>query len=53
MVGRIVVGDPGNGPGTKPFGYAQGEHWRPVPEAARKAFAPVGEILKKGVVRMP
>ena len=53
MVGRIVVGDPGNGPGTRPFGYAQGEHWRAVPEAARKAFAPVGEILTKGVVRMP
>jgi plastocyanin len=51
MVGRIVVGDPGNGPGTKPFGYAPGEHWKPVPDAARKAFPPVAEILQKTTVR--
>ena len=38
MVGRIVVGDPGDGPGTKPFGDAPSEHWKPVPEAARKHF---------------
>jgi plastocyanin len=51
MVGRIVVGDPGDGPGTKPFGYAPGEHWKPVPDAARKAFPPVAEIVQKATVR--
>ena len=51
MVGRIVVGDPGNGPGTKPFGYAPSEHWKPVPDAARKAFPPVAEIVQKTTVR--
>ena len=50
MVGRIVVGEPGDGPGTKPFGYAPNENWTSVPEAARKAFPSVDEILKKGTV---
>ncbi|RIK91087.1 MAG: hypothetical protein DCC72_11150 [Burkholderiales bacterium] len=50
MVGRIVVGEPGDGPGTKPFGYAPNEHWTPVPEIARKAFPSVDQILKKGSV---
>ena len=50
MVGRVVVGEPGNGPGTKAFGYAPSEHWKPVPDAARKAFAPVTEIMQKGTV---
>jgi len=50
MVGRVVVGEPGNGPGTKPFGYAPSEHWKPVPDAARKAFAPVTEIMQQGTV---
>jgi plastocyanin len=53
MVGRIVVGDPGDGPGTKPFGYAPNEHWKSVPEVARKAFPSVTEILQKGAVRGP
>jgi plastocyanin len=53
MVGRIVVGNPGDGPGTKPFGYAPNEHWKPVPEAARNAFPPVAEIMQKGIVRLP
>ena len=52
MVGRIVVGEPGDGPGTKPFGYAPGEHWKPVPEVARKAFPPIADILQKGIVRV-
>ena len=52
MVGRIVVGDAGDGPGTKPFNYAPGEHWKSVPEIARNAFPPVGEILQKGAVRV-
>ena len=52
MVGRIVVGNAGDGPGTKPFGYAPGEHWKPVPQIARDAFPPVAEILRKGAVRV-
>lgn len=50
MVGRIVVGDPGDGPATKPFGYAPSERWQPVPEAARKAFPSVDEIMREGTV---
>jgi plastocyanin len=50
MVGRIVVGDPGNGPGTKPFGYAPDEHWKPVPDVARNRLPSVAEILAKGTV---
>jgi plastocyanin len=50
MVGRVVVGEPGNGPGTKAFGYAPSEHWKQVPDVARKAFAPVTEIMQKGTV---
>jgi plastocyanin len=50
MVGRVVVGEPGNGPGTKPFGYAPSEHWKPVPDVARRAFAPITEIMRKGTV---
>jgi len=50
MVGRIVVGEPGDGPGTKPFGYAPNEHWTSVPEVARKAFPFVDEVLEKGTV---
>ncbi len=53
MVGRIVVGDPGDGPVTKTFGYAPSERWKLVPEAARKAFPSVAEIVQKGVVRVP
>ena len=52
MVGRIVVGEPGDGPGTKPFGYAPGEHWKPIPEVARKAFPPIADILQKRIVRV-
>jgi plastocyanin len=52
MVGRIVVGEPGDGPGTKPFGYAPNEHWKPVPEAARKAFPAIADILQKGTVHV-
>ncbi|MCR4333370.1 MAG: plastocyanin/azurin family copper-binding protein [Sulfuricaulis sp.] len=53
MVGRIVVGDPGDGPATKPFGYAPDAHWKPVPEAARKVFPSVAEIMQKGTVHVP
>jgi plastocyanin len=54
MVGRIVVGRPG-GPGTQPFDYFAGRpdttDWQSVPEAARKVFPPVEEILKRTRVR--
>lgn len=51
MVGRIVVGEPGDGPGTKPFGYAPDARWKPVPEVARKALPSIAEIVQKGKVR--
>jgi plastocyanin len=53
MVGRIVVGDPGDGPATKPFGYAPGAHWKVLPEAARKAFPSVDEIMRQQTVLVP
>lgn len=53
MAGRIVVGEPGDGPGTKPFGYAADQHWKQVPEAARKALPSIAEIVQKGKVRAP
>lgn len=52
MVGRIVVGDPGDGPATKPFGYAPSAHWKVLPEAARKAFPSVAEIMRKETARV-
>jgi len=51
MVGRIVVGEPGDGPGTKPFGYAPDARWKPVPEVARKALPSIAEIVQTGKVR--
>ncbi|MGH9807149.1 MAG: plastocyanin/azurin family copper-binding protein [Terriglobia bacterium] len=53
MVGRIIVGAPGNGPGTRAFGYAPDRHSLPVPEAAQKAFPAIGVILEQGSVRAP
>ena len=50
MVGRIVVGEPGDGPGTRPFGWG-GTRWAEVPEAARRAFPPVEVILQQERVR--
>jgi plastocyanin len=54
MVGRLVVGRPG-GPGSLPFDYFAGRpdttDWRPVPEAARRVFPTVEEILKRTRVR--
>ena len=50
MVGRVVVGEPGNGPGTRPFGYAPDKHWKAVPDVARKALPRVAEVLRKGTV---
>jgi plastocyanin len=53
MVGRIVVGEPANGPGTRPFGYASNRHWKPVPQAAQHAFPAIALILENGTVRAP
>ena len=54
MVGRFVVGRPG-GPGTLRFDYFWGRpgtyNWKPVPEAARKAFPSIDAILKQKVFR--
>lgn len=52
MVGRLVVGEPGDGPGTKGFDIPPGKNWRPVPPLARKAFPPIAEIMKKRTVRL-
>ena len=51
MIGRIVVGAPGKGPGTQPFGYASGKGWKPVPAAAQKQFPAIDEIMRRGMVR--
>ena len=53
MAGRIVVGDPGDGPGTKPFGYDPAKSWKPVPAAVRTVLPAPGEIVRKGAVRAP
>jgi plastocyanin len=52
MVGRLIVGRPG-GPGSLGFDYfkAEGKDWVLVPEAAQKAFPPIGQILREKVVR--
>lgn len=52
MVGRIVVGEPGDGPGTRPFGWG-GAQWQPVPEAAQRVFPPVVTVMEQKVVRFP
>jgi len=54
MVGRIIVGKPGNGPGTLPFDYFKGKpgtaHWLPVPAVARKVFPSIQTIMAKTIV---
>ncbi len=51
MVGRIIVGAPGDGPGTRAFAYAPDKHWKPVPELAQSAFPTIRLIVEKGAVR--
>ena len=51
MVGRIVVGEPAAGPGTRPFDYAPDRHWKPVPTPAQQAFPSIALIMEKSVVR--
>ena len=50
MVGRIVVGGPDAGPGTRPFGYAPERHWKAVPKLAQQAMPSVALIMEKSVV---
>jgi plastocyanin len=38
MVGRVIVGAAGSGPGTRAFGYAPERKWKQVPPAARKVL---------------
>jgi plastocyanin len=49
MVGRIIVGQPGrsstSSTSTQPTGS------EPVPESALRAFPPVNEIMRRGIVR--
>jgi plastocyanin len=51
MVGRIIVGEPAAGPGTRPFGYAPDRHWKAVPKPAQQAFPAIALIMEKGTVR--
>jgi plastocyanin len=50
MVGRIVVGRPLEGPGTKSFNYAPDKGWKPVPPVAQKEFPSVTSIIEKQVI---
>jgi hypothetical protein len=54
MVGRIIVGRP-HGPGALPFDYFKGRPdaggWKPVPEAAQRAFPDVERIMATRIVR--
>ena len=53
MVGRLVVGQ-AVGPGSQPFdwfkGLPEGRDWMLVPDAARKVFPAIGEIMRLGSV---
>jgi len=51
MVGRIIVGEPGAGPGTRAFGYAPDRQWKRVPTAAQQDFPAIALIMEKGMVR--
>jgi plastocyanin len=50
MVGRIVVGNPGSGPGARPFNYSPKGKWNPIPLAAQKQFPSIEEIITKSVI---
>jgi hypothetical protein len=53
MVGRLIVGQPA-GPGSLPFDWfkdhPQAHDWLPVPEAARRTFPPIDDIMRRGTV---
>jgi len=54
MVGRIIVGKPGRGPGTLAFDYFRGKPgtagWLPVSALARNAFPSIQTVLVKTIV---
>jgi plastocyanin len=56
MVGRIMVGRP-TGPGALPFDYfldnPEAAQWRPVPDAAAKAFPSIDQIMNQKIIRFP
>jgi len=47
----IVVGQPLDGPGARPFNYAPEKKWKPVPKAAQGQFPSVEEIMSRGSVK--
>jgi plastocyanin len=53
MVGRLIVGQP-TGPGSLPFDWfkdrPEAHDWLPVPEAARRTFPPIDDIMRRGTV---
>ena len=53
MVGRIIVGH-ATGPGSLPFDYYMGKpgtaSWKAVPDAAKKAFPSIEQIMREKVV---
>jgi plastocyanin len=51
MVGRIVVGEPVAGSGTRPFGYAPDRHWKAIPASAQQAFPAISLIMDTRSVR--
>jgi hypothetical protein len=52
MVGRIIVGKPGSGPGTRSFDDAPEKKWKSAPIAAQKKFPTMEDILSKEIVRV-
>lgn len=57
MVGRIIVGAPRGGPGTRPFDYFANDpakaHWQAVPDAAQRVFPSVKDIVARGRIPLP
>lgn len=53
IVGRLIVGQP-TGPGSRPFDWfkdrPEAREWQSVPEAARKMFPPIDDIMQRGTV---
>jgi len=49
MVGRIIVGQPGRSSTSSSSAHPAGSE--PLPESALRAFPPVDEIMRRGIVR--
>ena len=49
MVGRIIVGQPGRSPADSLSAQAAGGE--PIPEIALRAFPPIDEIMRRGIIR--